>query len=107
MALGHSVHLLKETQKSCAGLFLISEQGLYEVLNLKYIAMKEANRTEQNITAQKYIDHTNVDSIRKTIMRNYLRQFPDNYRNILEYETWEEMEQYFNNVINQNRGINK
>ena len=69
--------------------------------------MKEANRTEQNITAQKYIDHTNVDSIRKTIMRNYLRQFPDNYRNILEYETWEEMEQYFNNVINQNRGINK
>ena len=85
-------------------MFLISEQGLYEVLNLKYIAMEEAKRTEQNITAQKYIDHTNVDSLRKTIMRNYLRQFPDKYSNTLEYTSWEEMEQYFNNVTKETKG---
>jgi hypothetical protein len=105
MALGHSVLLLKETQKNCAVLFLVSEQGLQETLTLKYLAMKEANRSEQNIVAQRHIDQTNIDSIRKTIMRNFQRVYPDKYTNVLEYTTWEEMQSYVNRVTNEEKGI--
>jgi len=105
MALGHSVLLLKETQKNCAVLFLVSEQGLQETLTLKYLAMKEANRSEQNIVAQRHIDQTNIDSIRKTIMRNFQRVYPDKYTNVLEYTTWEEMQSYVNRVTNEGKGI--
>jgi len=105
MALGHSVLLLKETQKNCAVLFLVSEQGLQETLTLKYLAMKEANRSEQNIVAQRHIDQTNIDSIRKTIMRNIQRVYPDKYTNVLEYTTWEEMQSYVNRVTNEGKGI--
>ena len=66
--------------------------------------MKEANRTEQNITAQKYIDQTNIDSIRKTIMRNFLTEYPDKYMNILEYSTWEEMQSFVDRVTKEEKG---
>ena len=61
--------------------------------------MQEAKRSEQNITAQKYIDQMNINSVKKTIMRNYLFSFPVSYKNILEYSTWEEMEIYVNETL--------
>ena len=67
---------------------------------------QQQKRTEQNITAQKYIDQLNIDSIRKTIMKNYERTFPENYKHILEYSTWEEMESFVNKTVKEQK-INK
>ena len=75
-------------------MFLTSEQGLQEILQLKYMTMEESGRSQQNITAQKYIDQMSIDSIRKAIMRNYVRVFPARYESTMEYTTWEEMEDY-------------
>lgn len=94
MTLGRSVLVLDQLQKNVAALFLISEHGLDQVLHLKYLAMQEAQRTDQNIVAQKYIDQMNIDSVKKTIMRNYCNTFPENYKHIMKYATWEEMSQY-------------
>jgi len=99
MSLGHAISVLKQTQTSCAALFVVSEQGLQEILVLKYLAMQEDSRPEQNIIAQKYIDQLNIDSIKKSIMRNYNGVFPKSYSHIMEYSTWEEMEQYINKTI--------
>ena len=103
MALGHSVGILKQTQQSCAALFTSSEQGLQEVLQLKYIAMEEAKRSEQNIRAQKYIDQLSVMSVKKAIMRNYVATFPESYRHVMEYTSWEEMEDYVNNFVREHK----
>jgi len=103
MALGYSVNILKQTQQSCAALFVISEQGSHEILQLKYIAMKEANRTEQNIVAQKYIDQLNIGSIKKSIMRNYVQTFPESYKHLIEYSNWEELEDYVNKFTQKNK----
>ena len=101
-SLGYSILVLKQTQKSCAALFVASEQGLQEILHLKYIAMSEAKRSEQNITAQKYIDQMNIDSIKKSIMRNYKSVYPAAYQDSMEYSTWEEMEDYVNKMLKNN-----
>ena len=103
MALGHSVNILKQTQQSCAALFIVSEEGLQEILQLKYMAMEEANRTEQNITAQKYIDQLNIDSIKKSIMRNYTQTFPEQYKHVMDYNDWEELEDYVNKFAKNNK----
>jgi len=105
MAIGHSISLLKQTQSSCAALFVTSEQGLLEILHLKYMVMEEADRSPQNITAQKYIDQMNIDSIRETIMKNYVRVFPGKYENIMEYSTWEEMETFVNTALKEGKQI--
>ena len=105
MALGYSVNVIKQTQRSCAALFVTSEQGLLEILHIKYLAMEESGRSQQNITAQKYIDQMNIDSIRKTIMRNYVTVFPEGYKNVMEYSTWEEMEAYVNAALKKGENI--
>ena len=69
--------------------------------------MEEAKRTHQNITSQKYIDQMNIDSIRKTIMRNYVRTFPNQYEHSMEYTTWEEMEDYVNNITKEEKRKNQ
>jgi hypothetical protein len=99
MGLGYSVLLLRQAQKSCAALLLASDQGLQQVLHLKYLALEESDRSQQNITAQKYIDQLNIDSVKKTIMKNYVLAFPRSYENILEYKTWEEMENFVDKTL--------
>ena len=105
MALGHSIAVIKQLQRSCAALFVVSEQGLLEILHIKYLTMEETGRSQQNITAQKYIDQMNIDSIRKSIMRNYVGTFPDSYKNVMEYSTWEEMEEYVNKALKEGENI--
>ena len=94
MSLGWSIIILKQTQKSCAALFTLSAHGLQQVLELKYIEMSEAKRSEQNIIAQRHIDQMNVESIKLAIMRNSPNEFPSSYKHTLEYTTWKEMEDF-------------
>ena len=104
LALGHSINILKQTQQSVAAMFTQSEQGLQEVLQLKYIAMEEAKRSEQNIRAQQYIDQLGIQSIKTAVMRNYVATFPKSYLHIMEYSTWEELEDYVNEFTRNNKG---
>jgi len=105
VALGHSINVLKQTQKDCAALFITSEQGLQEIFHIKYLAMKDSSRSEQNITAQKYIDQMSLKSVRKAIFRNYIGVFPKKYGHIMEYSSWEEMEDYVNSLIKSGKKI--
>ena len=98
-SIGWSVILLKQTQKSCAALFTVSEQGLQEILHLKYIVLEESGRSQQNITAQKYIDQMTIASVKTAIMKNYVSTFPESYKNVMEYSSWEELEEYVNEAI--------
>ena len=100
MSLGLSISILNQTQKSCAALFLLSEQGLQQILELKYIEMKDARRSDQNILAQRHIDQVNLDSIRTSIMRNYVNSFPQSYKHIMEFSTWKELEDFINKETN-------
>jgi hypothetical protein len=99
MGLGHTISLLKQTQRSCAALFVLSEQGLQEILHIKYLTMDDTGRSQQNIISQKYIDQMSIDSVRRSIMRNFVTEFPNSYQNVLEYSTWEEMESYVNKSL--------
>ena len=103
ICVGHSVNILKKTQQSCAALFIESETGLQEIFQLKYIAMAEASRSEQNITAQKYIDQLNLQSLKTTIMRNYTGVFPAFYQHTMEYSNWEELEDYVNKLMKEQK----
>lgn len=94
MSLGLSVIILKQTQQSCAALFTLSARGLQQVLELKYIEMADAKKSEQNIMAQRHIDQINVESVKAAIMRNYVGTFPSSYKHIMEYSTWNEMEDF-------------
>jgi len=105
MSLGWSIAILKQTQKSCASLFLLSEQGLQQILELKYIEMKEAKRSEQNIIAQRHIDQINLDSVRGSIMRNYVNSFPQSYKHTMDYSTWKEMENFI--IKETNKGVSR
>ncbi len=94
MSLGWSISILKQTQKSCAALLHLSEQGLQQVLELKYIEMQDAKRSEQNIMAQRHIDQMNLNSIKATIMRNYVNSFPESYKHTMDFSNWKEMEEF-------------
>lgn len=103
VSLGHSIHVIKKTQQSCAALFAVSEQGVQEILQLKYIAMEEAKRSEQSIRAQKYIDQINLSSVKKSIMRNYIETFPEKYSHLIQYSTWDELDDYINNIARKSK----
>ena len=65
--------------------------------------MEDAKRSEQNIIAQRHIDQMNLDSIKMTIMRNYVNSFPQSYKHTMEYSTWKEMENFI--IKETNKGV--
>ena len=99
MSLGWSIIILRQTQKSCAILFTLSEKGLQQVSELKYIEMLDSKKSEQNILAQRHIDQMNVESVKSAIMKNYVNAFPSSYRHTMEYSTWREMEEFVHKEI--------
>ena len=101
--IGSVIYVLKEVQRNIAAMFVTSETGLQEILQLKYIAMKEANRSEQNITAQQHIDQVSIESLRTAVMRNYVACFPKSYSTAIEFTTWEEMANYVNRLTQKNK----
>lgn len=101
--LGSTIYILKDVQRNIAAMFVASETGIQEILQLKYIAMKEAKRTEQNITAQMHIDQVSVQSLRKAVMTNYVSAFPSSYLSAIEYTSWEEMADYVNREAQKNK----
>ena len=96
LSLGHSIIVIKNTQHSCAIMFVEMYQGLHEILELKYLTMQESNRSKHNVKAQKHIDGLNIKRIKKSIMNNYVDTFPASYEYLMEFQTWEELENYVN-----------
>jgi hypothetical protein len=100
---GTGVIVLKNVQKSIAMMLIMCEQGIQEILELKYISMKDSDRSEQNIIAQRHIDQMNVDSIRKTVVRNYVNSYPPQYMHSIEFTNWKELEQFVDVLVKNNK----
>tara|TARA_R110002110_G_scaffold3150_3_gene16202 strand:- start:3517 stop:3939 length:423 start_codon:yes stop_codon:yes gene_type:complete len=103
LGVGYSINVLNRAQRSCAALFMTCEDGVQQILHLKYIAMEESAKSEQSITAQKFIDQINLDGVKKTVMKNYVNSFPVTYHHIMEFETWDELQDYINEIAKQER----
>ena len=94
LSLGYSVLMMKrityETAKFAARMAQIS----YEFYELKYLALRFADRGEDEVLLQKKLDKMEHDSIKESIVSSFIKNYPPKFVNNLEFDDWDSMTEY-------------
>jgi len=92
--LGYSVLMMKrityETAKFAARMAQIS----YEFYELKYVALRFAERSESEVALQQKLDKMEHASIKESIVAAFVKNYPPKFVYNLEFDDWDSMTEY-------------
>ena len=92
--LGYSVLMMKQITYETAKFVARMAQISYEFYELKYLALRFADRGEDEVALQKKIDKMEHDSIKESIVASFIKNYPPKFVNNLEFDDWDSMTIY-------------
>jgi hypothetical protein len=63
-------------------------QSVYEINQLKYIAIEMSGKDEKYAAFQKNMDDRELSSMKNTAIRNFLNSIPHRYDHIVPFHDW-------------------
>ena len=97
--LGYSVVMVKELTDDILKLVAKSAQTTHHVYELKYLFLKEAGKSEEQVEYEKKIDQIQLKSVQDTIIRNVLTNYPPKYTHLLKFDDWDSAMKHLTEVI--------
>lgn len=97
--LGYSVVMVKELTDDILKLVAKSAQTTYHVYELKYLFLKEAGKSEEQIEYERKLDQIQLKSVQDTIIRNVLTNYPPKYIHLLKFDDWDSAMEHLSEVI--------
>ena len=97
--LGYCVVMVKELTDDILKLVAKSAQTTYHVYELKYLFLKEAGKSEEQVEYEKKIDQMQLKSVQDTIIRNVLTNYPPKYIHLLKFDDWDSAMKHLTEVI--------
>ena len=73
-------------------------QSVYEIQQIKYMSYEVIQRDNKFIEFQKQIDKKEMDSLKNSIIRNYINSVPSKYNYLIEFHDWDSAMEYYNKV---------
>ncbi len=99
MALGHSVTVIRQAIYDCLIIMSANIQAAYESYEIKYHALEIAERDDKYIDFQRKVDKQQLDTMRKSIIRNFIVTVPPKYRYLVEFHDWDSAMLYLTKEI--------
>jgi phosphoribosylformylglycinamidine (FGAM) synthase PurS component len=96
---GYSFLIFKRATTDCLLMLMKNIQSVYEVQQLKYMSLEMMDRDEKYIEFQKSIDEKELNSLKNTIVRNYINSVPPRYNTIIPFHDWNSAMTYLNEVL--------
>ena len=97
--LGYCVVMVKELTDDILKLVAKSAQTTHHVYELKYLFLKEAGKSEEQVEYEKKIDQIQLKSVQDTIIRNVLTNYPPKYTHLLKFDDWDSAMKHLTEVI--------
>ena len=97
--LGYCVVMVKELTDDILKLVAKSAQTTYHVYELKYLFLKEAGKSEEQVEYEMKIDQMQLKSVQDTIIRNVLTNYPPKYIHLLKFDDWDSAMKHLTEVI--------
>ncbi len=82
-------------------LLLLSKnvQSVYEIQQLKHMSYEMHNKDEKYIRYQKYVDQKELDSLKNSLIRDYINSIPSKYNHMIKFHDWDSAMSYLNNIL--------
>ncbi len=101
--LGVSTLMVRSAIKDCLLMLAKNVQSAYEINQLKYIALESCDRGEKFIEFQKRIDTHELNSMKNTVVRNFINPIPKRFEHLIPFNDWDTAMQFLTNHINENK----
>ena len=96
---GYGFIIFKRATTDCLLLLTKNIQAVYEIQQMKYMSLEMIDRDERFIEFQKHIDEKEMDSLKNTIVRNYINSVPPKYNSIVPFHDWNSAMSYLNEIL--------
>ena len=96
---------MKKTVFDCLLVIARNVQAVYDIHELKNLALEIAGKDEKFIDFQKKLDQKELKSLKNTIIRNFINSVPPKYDNIIPFSDWDSAMLYLETEI-KTRGKN-
>jgi|TARA_R110001592_G_scaffold313828_3_gene589308 hypothetical protein len=103
LGLGYGIMSYQQTTADCIRMLAKNVQSVYELQQLKYIALEMMDRDVKYIEFQRQIDKTELKSMKNTVIRNYINSTPRRFSRFVEFHDWDSAMNYLNDIYNGGR----
>jgi hypothetical protein len=95
-ATGAIVLAMKSCIKDSIVMIAKNVQSVYEINNLKYIALEMSDKDEKYVDFQKAMDTRELHSMKNTTIRNFINSIPPKYNHLIPFSDWGTAMDYIN-----------
>lgn len=97
--LGTVALMVKAGVNDCLLMLARNIQSVHEINELKYKALELCERGEKFIEFQKRIDKHEINSMKNTVIRNFINPVPKKFNHLVPFDDWDSAMEYVNTEL--------
>lgn len=103
LGLGYGAMAVRKAMLDCLLIMVKNIQSIYEIQQLKYMSYEMLDRDEKYVEFQKQIDKNEMNSLKNTLIRNYINSVPPKYNDMVKFNDWDSAMLFLNDELKKER----
>jgi hypothetical protein len=99
LRLGHNSIMMTRTINDCLLIMANNAQAAQESYEIKYAALELVESGDKYIDFQKKIDKQQLQTVQKTIIRNFINSVPSKYEHLIKFSDWDSAMSYLTDQL--------
>tara|TARA_E500000318_G_C3489993_1_gene183933 strand:+ start:118 stop:441 length:324 start_codon:yes stop_codon:yes gene_type:complete len=99
LGLGYGINAFKMAMVNSLLLLAKNVQSVMEIHQLKYMSYELLGRDKKYVEFQKEIDRRELDSLKNSLIRDYINTIPAKYNYMIKFHDWDSAMSYLNNLL--------
>ena len=100
---GYTMMMMKSAIKDCVMFMAKSLQEVYDLKHLKEEALKISGKEEKFIEWQSKVDKREIESLKRTCIRNFINAIPPKYNHLVKFHDWDSAMEYIDKIIKEEK----
>ena len=103
LGLGYGLNAFQTAMINSLLLLAKNVQSVIEIQQLKYMSYEMLDRDEKYIEFQKQIDRRELNSLKNSLIRDYINSIPAKYNYMIKFHDWDSAMSYINKLLKERK----
>lgn len=103
LGLGHGLNVFQTAMINSLLLLAKNIQSVAEIQQLKYMSYEMLERDTKYIEFQMQIDKKELDSLKNSLIRDYINSIPAKYNYMIKFHDWDSAMSHLNNLLKERK----
>ena len=103
LGLGYGLNVFQTAMINSLLLLAKNVQSVIEIQQLKYMSYEMLDRDEKYIEFQKQIDRRELNSLKNSLIRDYINSIPAKYNYMIKFHDWDSAMSHLNNLLKERK----